>query len=92
MMGTLSVGVQKVKVSQISRGKNSHADSLATLALSMDNCVTRMISVEAREKPSIERHLNVSMVSVTSPSWMDPIIEFLFDGILPSEVKEAEKI
>ena len=92
MMGTLSVGVQKVKVSQISRGKNSHADSLATLALSMDNCVTRMISVEAREKPSIERQLNVSMVSVTSPSWMDPIIEFLFDGILPSEVKEVEKI
>ena len=51
-----------------------------------------MISVEAREKPSIERQLNVSMVSVTNPSWMDPIIEFLFDGILPSEVKEAEKI
>ena len=92
MMGTLSVGVQKVKVSQISRGKNSHADSLATLALSMDNCVTRMISVEAREKLSIERQLNVSMVSVTSPSWMDLIIEFLFDGILPSEVKEAKKI
>ena len=32
------------------------------------------------------------MVSVISPSWMDPIRAFLFDGVLPSEAKEAEKI
>ena len=32
------------------------------------------------------------MVLVIGPSWMDPIIAFLFDGVLPSEVNEAEKI
>ena len=47
--------------------------------------------MKVREKLSIERQLNVSVVLVTSLSWMDPIIEFLFDGVLPSEVKEAEK-
>ena len=58
----------------------------------MDNCVPRIILVEALEKSSKECQLNVSVVSVTGPSWMDPIITILFDGILPSEVKEAEKI
>ena len=58
----------------------------------MDNCVPQIILVEALEKLSKERQLNVSMVSVTGPSWMDSIITFLFDGVLLSEVKEAEKL
>lgn len=39
MIDMLSTGFQRAKVSQISRGKNSHTNLLATLALSMDNCV-----------------------------------------------------
>ena len=58
----------------------------------MDNCVPQIILVEALEKLSKERQLNVLMVSVTGPSWMDSIITFLFDGVLLSEVKEAEKL
>ena len=58
----------------------------------MDNCVSQIILVEALEKLSKERQLNVSVVSVTSLSWMDSIITFLFDGVLPSEVKEVEKL
>ena len=61
MVGTLLASFQRVMVSQISRGKNSHADSLATLALSMDNCVPRMISMKVLEKPSIEQQLTVSV-------------------------------
>jgi len=44
------------------------------------------------EKPSIERQLNVSVVSVTDLSWMDSIIAFLSDSVLLSKAKEAEKI
>lgn len=39
MVGALLTGFQKAKVSQISRGKNSHVDSLATLDSSMDDFV-----------------------------------------------------
>lgn len=91
MVGTLIAGFQKAKVLQISRGKNNHVDSLPTLASSMDNCVPQIILVEALEKLSKECQLNVSVVFVTGPSWMDSIITFLFDGILPSKVKEVEK-
>lgn len=57
----------------------------------MDNCVPQIILVEALEKLSKECQLNVSVVFVTGPSWMDSIITFLFDGVLPSKVKEVEK-
>ena len=57
----------------------------------MDNCVPQIILVEALEKLSKERQLNVSVVFVTGSSWMDSIITFLFDGILLSKVKEVEK-
>lgn len=46
MIGTLLASFQKAKVSQISRGKNSCADSLATLASFVDNWVPWIIIVE----------------------------------------------
>ena len=82
MVSALLAGFQKAKVSQISRGKNSHADSLATLASSLDNFFPRIILVEVLEKPSIEHQLIVSVVSVLGPSWMDSIIVFLSDSLV----------
>ena len=58
----------------------------------MDNCVPRIVSIEVLEKSSIERQLNVLVVSVTGLSWMDLIIAFLSDDVLLSKAKEAEKI
>lgn len=58
----------------------------------MDDCVPRIISVEVLNHPSIERQQCVAVVSTLNPSWMDPIISFISDGVLPSEAKEAEKI
>ena len=58
----------------------------------MDNCVPQKISTEVLEKPSIERQINVSVVSVTGLSWMDSIIAFLSDSVLLSKAKEAKKI
>ena len=92
MVGALLTGFQKAKVSQISRGKNSHVDSLATLDLSMDDFVPWIISVEVLEQPSKERQLNVSVLSMLGPSWMDPIVAFITSGVLPNTAKVAEKI
>ena len=39
---------------QVSQGENRHADSLATLALSLDNYVPRLIKIEVLREPSIE--------------------------------------
>jgi len=41
---------------------------------------------------SKERQLNVFVLSVPSPSWMDPIVAFITNSVLPNEAKVAEKI
>ena len=68
LVSTLRVCFQRVKVSQIFRGLNSHVDSLATLASSMDDFVTRIIFVEVLNYPSIERQQCVAVVSTPDPS------------------------
>ena len=66
----------KVKVVQIARGQNRHADSLATLASSLIKDVPWLIKVEVMAKPSIDARVNVLMIAVSEPCWMDPIIDF----------------
>ena len=62
LVSTLRVFFQRVKVSQIFKGLNSYADSLATLALSMDDCVPHIIYVEVLNHPSIKCQQCVAVV------------------------------
>ena len=55
LFGNLQVDLQKNNVVRVPRSQNSHADSLATLASSLDDCIPRMILVELLEQPSTEQ-------------------------------------
>ena len=83
---------QKTRLVQISQGQNKHADSLATLASSLTEEVSRLIKMEVVKKPSIDIKMNVWVITVSKPCWMDPIIEFLVENHLPSEGKEVERV
>ena len=89
---SLRLSFQKVSVVRVSRSQNSHVNSLATLALSSEESIPRMIFVELLEQLSIERQTMVGVASAKTPSWMDPYITFLSDGSLPTNEKEAEKV
>ena len=67
---------QKVKVVQITKGQNRHADSLAILASSLTEDVPWLIKVEVMAEPSIDARVNVLMIAVSEPCWMDSIIDF----------------
>ena len=71
-------------LSHISRSGNTHADSLATLATSSAGELPRIILVEHlnRAKEVVKDTVRTHEVRV-GPSWMDPIITFLKDDILP---------
>lgn len=77
---------------KVPKNQNSHADSLATLASSLDNCIPRMITIEMLEQLSTESPLMVAASSELESSWMDPYIAFLLDETLPDNVKEAKKV
>jgi len=68
---------QKVRVVQIARGQDGHADSPATLVSSLTEEVSRLIKVEVVAEPSIDVRVNVAKVAVSKPCWMDLILGFL---------------
>ena len=71
-------------LSHISRSGNTYADSLATLATSSTGELPRIILVEhlSRVNKVAKDTVRTHEVRV-GPSWMDPIITFLKDDILP---------
>ena len=80
-------------------GQNRHADSLATLASTMNKDVPWIIKVELITEPSINTVTNVGVagISVTAvltaePCWMDPIINFLAEDRIPDDEKWASKV
>lgn len=81
-----------MKLIQIARGQNKHADSLATLASSLTEEVLWLIKVKVVKEPSINVKVNFSTIMVFEPCWMNPIIDFLAEDHVPDDKKEAERI
>ena len=80
-------------LSQVPRSRNAHANSLAMLATSLAQSLSRVILVEDLCKPSkVERNVvQVHQIRV-GPSWMDPIVLFLKEDVLPKSKSKADKI
>ncbi|XP_058208160.1 uncharacterized protein LOC131321170 [Rhododendron vialii] len=72
--------------------KNAHADSLAWLAAAVLTEFKRRVVVDYLAEPSIGKSVELVLDVYQRPSWMDPIVEFLRDGTLPTDKKEAHKI
>ncbi|XP_075654816.1 uncharacterized protein LOC142624985 [Castanea sativa] len=77
---------------QIARGQNSHANSLAMLVTSLGLGIPWVVVVEEINNSSLT---GVSLVGVYSlyvgTGWMDPIVAFLKQGLLPEGKCEVEK-
>ena len=81
-----------VQVSHIPRVENSRADALAKLATTSQEDLSRSMPVEYLAEPSIDL-CDVEVAPVESePSWMEPIWDYIIDGRLPDDPKEAAKI
>ena len=77
----------------IPRSGNTHADSLATLATSSAQSLPRVILIEDLCKPTEVKGDMVHVYQVrVRPSWMNPVILFLREDILPEDKSEADKI
>ena len=98
MRGYLSqVKIMQMKFKSFSllhvlRSGNAHVDSLAMLATSSAQNLPRIILVEDLHRPlTTVNVVQINQVRV-GPSWMDPIMQFLKEDILPEEKIEANKI
>ena len=77
----------------ISKSRNTHADSLATLATSSAQPLPRVILIEDLYRTMMARTDLVRVHSVKAgPSWMDPLVLFLKNETLPEDKNEADNI
>ena len=81
-----------VQVRHIPRAENSRADALAKLATTSQEDLNKLTPVEHLSEPSGDLN-NEEVSSVMSePIWMDPIWDYLIEGLLPNDPKEASKL
>ena len=81
-----------VQVRHILRAENSRADTLAKLATASQEDLSRLTPVEYLAEPSIDLYGEEVAPIESELSWMDPIWDYLIDGRLPDDPKEASKI
>ena len=82
----------RVQVRHVPRAEDLQADALAKLATTSQEDLDRLVPVEHLPEPLVSiNHEEVSPV-MSEPSWMDPIWDYLVDGTLPSDPKEASKL
>ena len=81
-----------VQVKRVPRAENSRADALAKLATASQEDLGRSTPVEYLAEPSIDPYSMVVAPVESVPSWMDPIWNYIIDGSLPDDPKEAAKI
>ena len=89
----LQLGFESFNLLHIPKSGNTHSDSLATFTTSSALSLPRVILVEDLCKPTKVRRevVHVHQVRVRH-SWMDPVVLFLKEDILPEEKSEADKI
>ena len=78
---------------QIPRSRNTNADFLATLTTSLAQNLPQVILVENLCKPTEMKREMVHIHQIrVGPSWMESIVLFLKEDILPKRKSEADKV
>ena len=89
----LQSGFESFNLLYILRSGNTHIDFLATLATSSTQGLPWVILVEDLCKPTKMKREMVRIHQIrVRPSWMDSIVIFLREDILPEEKSEADKV
>ena len=85
----LQLGFESFTLLHVPKSGNTHADSLATLATSSAQSLPRVILIEDLCKPTEVKGQAVHIHQVrVGPSWMDPIVLYLREDILPENKSE----
>lgn len=82
---------ESVDVVQIPRVENYRANVLARMAVVGDLKIPKSVLFEVKSCPNIEQNLEVVRIEQKS-SWMDPIISYIRDGVLPADKLRARRI
>ena len=80
------------KIEQVPRVKNAKANGLARIASGLEDDTLRETPIELLSEPSIRRSADYVMPVDYIPCWVEPILEYLTNGIVPEDKNEARRI
>nr|GEW35432.1 reverse transcriptase domain-containing protein [Tanacetum cinerariifolium] len=79
-------------ISQVSRSKNKKAAALSKIASTSFTHLSKQVLVEVLETKSITRKEVTAVIEEEGPTWMTELMNYLKEGILPGDEKEAQKL
>nr|GEX26885.1 reverse transcriptase domain-containing protein [Tanacetum cinerariifolium] len=85
-------GFANFSISQVPRSKNKKADALSKIASTSFAHLSKQVLVEVLKEKSIQERKVATVVEEDGPTWMTPIKEYLKDGTLPDDIKEASNL
>ncbi|GKD56545.1 reverse transcriptase domain-containing protein [Tanacetum coccineum] len=85
-------GFANFSISQVPRSKNKKTDALSKIASTSFAHLSKQVLVEVLKEKSIQEKEVATVVEEDGPTWMTPIMEYLKDGTLPDDRKEASKL
>ncbi|GJR00383.1 hypothetical protein Tco_0523367 [Tanacetum coccineum] len=89
---SLISGFANFSISQVPRSKNKKVDTLSKISSTSFAHLSKQVLVEVLKEKSIQEEEVATVVEEEGPTWMTPIIEYLKDGTLPNDKKEARKL
>ncbi|GJZ44290.1 reverse transcriptase domain-containing protein [Tanacetum coccineum] len=89
---SLVSGFDSFSISHVSRSKNKKVDALSKIASTSFAHLSKQVLVEILNEKSINGKEVAVVVEEEEPTWMTPIVEYLRDGTLPEDRKDASKL
>ncbi|XP_072071663.1 uncharacterized protein [Arachis hypogaea] len=82
----------RVTIQHVPRERNARADLLSKLASTKPGQGNRSLIQEVVRTPSVSVLADTILPVSNQESWTFPILQYLLDGILPEDTKEANRI
>nr|GEU47444.1 reverse transcriptase domain-containing protein [Tanacetum cinerariifolium] len=85
-------GFTTFTISQVSRSKNKKADGLSKIVSTSFAHLSKQVLVEVLENKSIKEKEVATVIEEDGPTWMTHLVDYLKEGTLPGDEKEARKL
>ncbi|XP_071718920.1 uncharacterized protein [Rutidosis leptorrhynchoides] len=92
LLKELAVRFEHFELAQVPRSQNKKADALSKLAALTFSHFRKQVWVEELPSKSIDNELMVVSVVEEQPNWMEPILQYIRNDILPSDKREARLV
>nr|GFB15126.1 reverse transcriptase domain-containing protein [Tanacetum cinerariifolium] len=85
-------GFKTFSISQVPRSKNKKADSLSKIVSTIFAHLSKQVPVKVLETKSITGKEVTAVIEEEGPTWMTELVNYLKEGTLPADEKEARRI